>query len=86
MGDTDGMWGVAEHLTALAVDALNVANWQRSNEGRKRGDQSPYPRPIERPGVRRRADKNSPERRAKRADARQRAAARRAAIDRGEIT
>lgn len=86
MGDTDGLWGVGEHLAALTLDALHIANWQRANEGVKKGQQSKPPRPIERPGTRRTASRNSPERRAKREDARQRAAQRRAAIKRGEIT
>jgi hypothetical protein len=86
MGDSDGLWGVGEHLAALTLDALHVANWQRANEGKKRGEQSPYPKPVARPGTKRRQDRNSPERRAKREAARQRAAERRAAIERGEIT
>lgn len=86
-GDADGLWGLGEHLTALAIDELRTANWQRANEGRKRSEQSKPPRPISRPGVGRRgADKNGPERQAKRADARRRAAERRAAIARGDIT
>lgn len=83
-GHTDGMWGLAEHLQALTIDELRVANWQRENEGLKPGRQSKKPKPVQRPGVKR--DKNSPERQAKRAAARERAQARRAAIKRGEIT
>ena len=41
----DAEWGALEHLTAAAVDALRVANWQRSG---RRG--APRPKPIQRPG------------------------------------
>ncbi len=49
LGD-DVMWGLGEQLLAIVADRLDVANWQRGNEGRK----SPSPRPklIPRPGVR----------------------------------
>ncbi|WP_425591812.1 DUF5361 domain-containing protein [Actinomyces procaprae] len=43
------MWGLTEHLLAAAVDALNIANWQRANAGKKAP--SPRPKPIPRPGV-----------------------------------
>ncbi|MER7813675.1 hypothetical protein ABZ714_30750 [Streptomyces sp. NPDC006798] len=83
----DARWGLSEHLQALAIDELRVANWQRQNEGVKSGKQSKPPVPIDRPGATRKgSDKNSPERRAARARARQRAAEREAAIARGEIT
>ncbi|MEU4256263.1 hypothetical protein AB0B42_00715 [Streptomyces fradiae] len=85
-GETDGLWGLGEHLQALTIDELRIANWQRSNTGVKRGKQTKQPPPIERPGTRKRRTKNSPERVAKRNAARQRAAERRAAIARGEIT
>jgi hypothetical protein len=85
-GDKDSLWGLQEHLQAHTIDALRAANWQRANEGLKKGQQSKPPKPFPRPGVGRKSDKNSPERLAKRADARRRAAARRAAIARGEIT
>lgn len=39
-------WGMSELLLAAAVDALNVANWQRAG-----GTQRDYPKPIPRPGV-----------------------------------
>lgn len=39
-------WGVVEHLLAGAVDALNVANWQRV--GKKN---APRPKPVKRPGL-----------------------------------
>jgi len=42
------MWGLPEHLLALLVDALHVANWQRSSDGSKGRN---YPEPIPRPGV-----------------------------------
>lgn len=85
MGDSDGVWGLQEHLTAIAIDELRVANWQRSNEGVKESKQSKPPKPVPRPGVGRGHDKNSPERVAKRKAALERAAARRRAIAAGEI-
>lgn len=86
-GDTDGVWGLQEHLQALTIDELRVANWQRSNEGVKESKQTKPPKPLERPGTgRKRADKNSPERLAKRTAALKRAAERRRAIAAGEIT
>lgn len=42
----EAMWGLREQLLAAAVDALNVANWQRGSGKRK-----DYPKPIPRPGV-----------------------------------
>lgn len=86
MGETDGVWGLQEHLQALTIDELRVANWQRQNEGVKASQQSKPPVPISRPGTGRVRDKNSPERIAKRKAARQRAAERRRAITAGEIT
>ncbi|WP_078965772.1 hypothetical protein [Streptomyces aureocirculatus] len=86
MGETDGVWGLQEHLTGLVIDELRVANWQRSNEGVKPSKQTKPPRPMARPGVGRVRDKNSPERVAKRKAAQLRAAERRRAINRGEIT
>ncbi|WP_262702053.1 MULTISPECIES: hypothetical protein [Streptomyces] len=81
------MWGLQEHLQALTIDELRVANWQRENEGVKPSKQTKAPRPIDRPGTgRKRADKNSPERIAKRKSALQRVAERRRAIAAGEIT
>lgn len=85
--DDDGaLWGLAEHLQALTIDELRIANWQRQNEGLKPSKQSKPPRPISRPGSRPSGDKNSPQRKAKRLAAKERAAARRVAIARGEIT
>jgi len=81
-GQTDGLWGLSEHLLALAIDELRAGNWQRSNEGVKRGQQSKRPVPIPRPGTGRASDKHSPERVAKRAAARERARARRASLQR----
>lgn len=82
------MWGLGEHLAALVVDELRVANWQRANEGQKASKQTKAPQPLTRPGAggRKALDKNSPERVARRSAARQRAAQRRSAIARGEIT
>lgn len=86
LGDKDGLWGLSEHLTALAIDELRIANWQRQNEGQKPSKQSKPPKPITRPGMKSGMDKNSPERTAKRLRAKGRAAERRAAIARGDIT
>lgn len=83
-GHKDDLWGLPEHLTAYVIDELRIAAWQRANEGAKKP--SKQPKPFPRPGIGRKGDKNSPERQAKRADARKRAAQRRAAIARGEIT
>ncbi|MFE5658378.1 hypothetical protein ACFQ9H_19575 [Streptomyces sp. NPDC056517] len=54
LGDNDGLWGLAEHLLAMNLDAAHVANWQRANEGLKSHEQSRPPEPIERPGTARR--------------------------------
>ncbi|WP_330339418.1 hypothetical protein [Streptomyces sp. NBC_00557] len=86
MGNSDGLWGLQEHLQALTVDELRIANWQRANEGVKPGKQSKPPKPMVRPGVGRGRDKNSPERIAKRKAALGRAAERRRALARGELT
>lgn len=40
-------WTVGDHITALAVDALHVANWQRGYNPKK---PSKPPKPIHRPG------------------------------------
>lgn len=85
MGHTDGLWGLQEHLQAIAIDELRNANWQRANEGVKESKQSKPPRPMTRPGVGRGNDKNSPERVAKRKAALVRAAERRRALASGEI-
>lgn len=42
----EAMWTLTDHLLALTVDVLQVANWQRA--GNKH---SPRPKPIPRPGV-----------------------------------
>jgi hypothetical protein len=86
LGQTDGLWGLQEHLQALTIDELRVANWQRQNEGVKESQQSKPPKPMDRPGVGRGRDKNSPERIAKRKAALARAADRRRALAHGEIT
>ncbi|QTU67369.1 hypothetical protein F3K22_27250 [Streptomyces scabiei] len=85
LGHTDGVWGLQEHLQALTIDELRIANWQRQNEGVKESKQSKPPKPVPRPGMSRGRDKNSPERVAKRKAALERAAARRRAITVGEI-
>ncbi|MCC9154910.1 hypothetical protein LZP81_30775 [Streptomyces parvulus] len=85
MGDTDGLWGLQEHLQALTIDELRTANWQRANEGVKPSKQTKPPKAMSRPGLGRGRDKNSPERIAKRKAALERAASRRQALARGEI-
>lgn len=40
------IWGSVEHLLAMAVDALRMANWQRSSDKK-----IPRPEPIPRPGT-----------------------------------
>jgi hypothetical protein len=46
----DWQWGmIVNQLLAAEVDALNVANWQRGNRGRRSA--SPRPKPIPRPGI-----------------------------------
>ncbi|MFE3853443.1 hypothetical protein ACFXPN_20185 [Streptomyces griseorubiginosus] len=85
MGNTDGLWRLQEHLLALTIDELRIANWQRQNEGVKESKQTKPPKPMARPGVGRGRDKNSPERIAKRKAALARAAERRSALARGEI-
>lgn len=42
-------WGPTEHLLATVIDVLQVGNWQRAG---KKG--SPRPKPITRPGDRKR--------------------------------
>lgn len=87
-GDEDSIWGLQEHLTAVVIDELRNANWQRANEGAEKGKQSPPPKPFPRPGVggKKTADKNSPDRREARARALRRAAERKQAIEAGLIT
>lgn len=43
------LWGLAEHLIASVLDAVNAGNWQRGNQGRQ--VPTPRPRPVSRPGV-----------------------------------
>ncbi len=87
MGDTDGVWGLQEHLQALTIDELRVANWQRANEGVQKSRRTKPPTPLMRPGTGRRGgDRNSPERITNRKAALERAAARRSAIAGGAIT
>jgi hypothetical protein len=47
----DAQWGLAEHLLAIGIDVLQLANWQRGNAGRK--SLTPKPKPLPRPGVNR---------------------------------
>lgn len=47
----ESVWGLTEQLLAAAVDALNIANWQRAAAGRKKNEQPAQPEPITRPGV-----------------------------------
>lgn len=89
VGDEDSMWGLQEHLTAVVIDELRAANWQRSNEGVPTGKQKPAPKPFPRPGVggkSKRADKSNPERQEARQRAMRRAAERKRALAAGEIT
>lgn len=89
LGDDDGVWGLQEHLTAVVIDELRTANWQRSNEGRKRSEQSPRPKPFPRPGVggkKPQHDKPGPARQEARQRAMRRAAERKRALAAGEIT
>lgn len=46
--DMSAAWTVAEHLAAAQIDALNVANWQRTKDGQKGHKR---PKPIPRPGA-----------------------------------
>lgn len=41
----EATWGNVEHLLAIAVDVLQVANWQRSADKK-----TPRPVPLPRPG------------------------------------
>lgn len=45
LGD-DAAWTLGDQLQAATVDALHVANWQRSGDNK-----APRPKPIPRPGV-----------------------------------
>lgn len=42
----DAAWGLAEHLQAAAIDALQQGNWQRGGDPK-----APRPKPFPRPGV-----------------------------------
>jgi hypothetical protein len=87
LGDEDSIWGLQEHLTAVVIDELRSANWQRANEGAQRP--KPHPKPFPRPGVggkAKRVDKNGPERHEARQRALRRAAERKRALAAGEIT
>lgn len=87
LGEDDSIWGLQEHLTAVVIDELRAANWQRANEGADKGKESPRPKPFPRPGIGKQArDKNSPERQEARARALRRAAERKRAIAAGLIT
>jgi hypothetical protein len=86
MGDSDGLWSLQEHLQAITIDELRIANWQRSNDGVKPSKQAKPPTPMTRPGIGQGRDKNSPERMARRKAALTRAADRRRALAAGEIT
>lgn len=87
-GDEDSIWGLQEHLTAVVIDELRTANWQRSQEGVPKGKQKPPPRPFPRPGMAkaRQHDKNGPARQEARQRALRRAAERKRALAAGEIT
>jgi hypothetical protein len=88
-GDEDSIWGLQEHLTAVVIDELRTANWQRSQEGVPKGKQTRPPKPFPRPGVDGRGrpqDRNSPARQEARQRALRRAAERKRALAAGEIT
>lgn len=83
------MWGLQEHLTAVVIDELRAANWQRSQEGVPKGQQKPPPKPFPRPGVggrTKRTNKSGPDRQEARQRALRRAAERKRALAAGEIT
>jgi hypothetical protein len=89
LGDEDSVWGLQEHLTAVVIDELRTANWQRGQEGVEKSKRKPPPKPFPRPGLKsgsRRGDKTSPERLAARQAALRRAAERKRALAAGEIT
>lgn len=88
LGEDHGLWGLAEHLQAMTLDELRIANWQRANEGREKTQQTKRPLPVPRPGTtkQKRSRKDSPERIAAHKSALERAAARRTAIAAGQIT
>jgi hypothetical protein len=55
-------WTLEQHLLALAVDRLAVANWQRSKDGQK-GTRRPKPiSPLARQGVKYGKTEHDPER------------------------
>lgn len=88
VGDMDGIWGLQEHLTAVVIDELRNANWQRANDGAPKGKQSPHPKPFPRPGAGgkgERTSRNSPQRQEARQRALRRAADRRQGIASGHI-
>lgn len=51
IGGSDAEWGLTDHLLAVAVDAIEVGNWQRASSGRK--SPLPKPKPVPRPGAKR---------------------------------
>lgn len=44
--DVERPWTRAEHLQAVTVDVLQLANWQRAGDA-----DADLPEPVERPGV-----------------------------------
>jgi hypothetical protein len=46
VGEEMATWTLDRQLAAMAVDALQVSNWQRGS-----GKRSEYPKPIDRPGA-----------------------------------
>lgn len=48
----EAVWSLTDHLLAITIDVLNIANWQRENAGKGKG-QSPTRKPkrMPRPGV-----------------------------------
>jgi hypothetical protein len=49
MNGSISSWTVTDYLLADIFDALNIANWQRANAGKK--SPSPKPKPYPRPGA-----------------------------------
>lgn len=46
--EINGVWGLQEHLLALAVDTLRLSVWMRSRDGQQNRNR---PKPLPRPGV-----------------------------------
>ena len=53
VGGAAAVWSLTDHLLALAIDTLTLANWQRGGSKGKR------PEPLERPGAKPEKDKRT---------------------------